>query len=298
MNSDNVTAMIGVLAGTIIGGSIALRIARLLKHIESRDKSHSGAGQVKHANQHDEQRVNSSEHDPELKQLERLFDYTKFHIGLYTTLGAAYIAFMTSDYGKKFFIPNPRWVILAVVALLVAGFAGGIIASSCSHYTSFKTLMDNPLRPFKDTKSKLWPTGRTWAGIEHGAFWFGIGFAILSFNILSFDKILASKTSQPTVEIVPTGSSIVLDWTIPAGPSKGKYNIVDFGANRAFLICVESPDKVFFEINRVGGAIQKTLGDSASSLCEGADGNKLSATSPDGKSRKRKIVLLPEFVKQ
>jgi len=34
-----------------------------------------------------------------IEQFKLLFDYTKFHIGLYTTLAAAYIALMASEYG-------------------------------------------------------------------------------------------------------------------------------------------------------------------------------------------------------
>lgn len=79
----------------------------------------------------------SVEETQQLDQLKLLFDYTKFHIGLYTTLTAAYIALMTSDYGKKFSTPNMYQVLGAVVMFLVAGFAGGIIASSCTHYASF-----------------------------------------------------------------------------------------------------------------------------------------------------------------
>ena len=124
-------------------------------------------------------RVGKSEAEIQLEQVKLLFDYTKFHIGLYTTVTAAYIAVMASDYGKRvFFVPDRRLVWSAVVMFLVAGFAGGIIASSCPHYPRLDALMAAKIAPFTDRRGF---TGRTWTYIEHTAFWVGIILAILSF---------------------------------------------------------------------------------------------------------------------
>ena len=65
------------------------------------------------------------------KTLELLFDYTKFHIGLYLTLTAAYVTVVTAKIGDKpilALVPEFFW--LAVVAFMVAGLSGGVIASS------------------------------------------------------------------------------------------------------------------------------------------------------------------------
>src|SRR5262249_26092041 len=97
--------------------------------------------------------TSKSEAEIQLEQLKLLFDYTKFHIGLYTTLTAAYIALITSEYGKKFLVPNRVFVWSAVVMFLVAGLAGGIIASnSCPHYARLDTLMNKRLLPYTDRR--------------------------------------------------------------------------------------------------------------------------------------------------
>ena len=114
----------------------------------------------------------------QLERLKLLFDYTKFHIGLYTTVTAAYLAVMTSDYGKRLFlVPNPWLVWPAVAGFLIAGLAGGIIASSCPHYSRFDTLMTTRIAPYTEGKGFR---GETWTYIEHTAFWIGIILAILS----------------------------------------------------------------------------------------------------------------------
>jgi hypothetical protein len=72
----------------------------------------------------------------DMERLKMLFEYTKFHIGLYGTLVAALIAFA----GSKFADPWQRslplvWV--GIVAILVAGWAGGVIAGTLPQRMSF-----------------------------------------------------------------------------------------------------------------------------------------------------------------
>ncbi len=66
-----------------------------------------------------------------LKKLELLYDYTKFHIGLYLILASAYITLATSKIGRKDALPilQPALVWIAVALFMVAGIAGGVIAS-------------------------------------------------------------------------------------------------------------------------------------------------------------------------
>jgi uncharacterized integral membrane protein len=133
-----------------------------------------------------------SEAEIQFEQVKLLFDYTKFHIGLYTTVTAAYIAVMTSDYGKRsFFVPHSWLVWPAVVMFLLAGLAGGIIASSCPHCPRFDKLMTAKIAPYMDGKGF---SGRTWTYIEHTAFWLGIILAILSF---AFAKAVPGKPGSP-----------------------------------------------------------------------------------------------------
>lgn len=128
----------------------------------------------------------------QLEQIKLLFDYTKFHIGLYTTVTAGYIAVMASDYGRQFFLqPSPCLVWGAVVMFMVAGLAGGIIASSCPHYPRLDSLMAARIAPYTDGKGL---TGRTWTYVEHTAFWVGILLAILS--VAFADSVPGSRTQS------------------------------------------------------------------------------------------------------
>jgi hypothetical protein len=59
---------------------------------------------------------------------------------------------------------------LTIFAFLVAGAAGGIIASNIPHYTRFETFVSAQLRFLWFE----WGTYECWTHVEHGAFWIGI----------------------------------------------------------------------------------------------------------------------------
>jgi ABC-type Fe3+-siderophore transport system permease subunit len=113
------------------------------------------------------------------KGLELLFDYTKFHIGVYLTLAAVYITLITSKVGGKLPKLQPQFAWIALLFIITSGFAGGVIASSitqcgCSKVAEFLNQDIGPwsTHPF---------SGRTWTYIEHTSFWIGIVFIVLSF---------------------------------------------------------------------------------------------------------------------
>jgi len=116
-----------------------------------------------------------------LKKLELLYDYTKFHIGLYLVFTSAYITLATSKIGKKEALPmlQANFVWIAVVCFLVAGVAAGVIASSITQSRS------NGAEDFLREKIGPWSTtlfpARLWVYIEHTAFWLGLICAVLSF---------------------------------------------------------------------------------------------------------------------
>lgn len=65
-----------------------------------------------------------------LKGLELLFDYTKFHIGVYLTLAPAFITIASLKRGDSFVLElRGRLVVLAVICFFIAGIAGGVIVS-------------------------------------------------------------------------------------------------------------------------------------------------------------------------
>ena len=119
--------------------------------------------------------------DANLKKLELLYDYTKFHIGLYLILASAYITLATSKIGRKDVLPllQPALVWIAVALFMVAGVAGGVVASGVSQSRS------NGAEDFLREKIGPWGTAvfpaRIWVYVEHTAFWLGLIFAVLSF---------------------------------------------------------------------------------------------------------------------
>jgi hypothetical protein len=123
----------------------------------------------------------------DLKSLELLYDYTKFHIGVYLTLTGAYITLATAKIGDESLLPkiHPYLAGFAIFFFVLAGIGGGMVGSNIptSGCTSAAQYMKQQLRlPWWHwlTKRKTFTAG-TWVSIEHGAFWLGIVLAILSF---------------------------------------------------------------------------------------------------------------------
>jgi hypothetical protein len=120
------------------------------------------------------------------KSLELLFDYTKFHIGIYLTLTASYLAVATANVGGKRLLElNSFFVWVAVIAFMIAGLAGGTIISSITQYVKGGSSVD-----FLDDSDKIGPwdckklyflTARKWTHIEHTSFWVGLLSAVFSF---------------------------------------------------------------------------------------------------------------------
>src|ERR1700730_14156901 len=139
-----------------------------------------------------------SEHDPvsteigasqnvdpknDFEKVKLLFDYTKYHIGIYTTLGTILVAALGlhDNIILKFCGPL-LWVSIGFIA--VAGLAGGIIASTLPE--------SNRLDDFFTQPTGFWGvhflTGRTWTRIEHTAFWIGLIAGLISF---AFPELLS-----------------------------------------------------------------------------------------------------------
>jgi hypothetical protein len=84
------------------------------------------------------------------KSLELLFDYTKFHIGLYLTLTAAFVTVANSN----LLTLRAEWIFwVAVACFVAAGLAGGVIASSITQTkarNSAEFLKSSPFSPSKN----------------------------------------------------------------------------------------------------------------------------------------------------
>jgi hypothetical protein len=109
-----------------------------------------------------------------MEQLKLLFDYTKFHIGLYATLVTGTIAVATfTKTGQAF----GTLLKLMVGCFLLAGLAGGVVASHIPHVSNFET--------FTETNIGFWDINimkpGAWERLEHLAFWVGIAVAFVGF---------------------------------------------------------------------------------------------------------------------
>jgi hypothetical protein len=112
-------------------------------------------------------------------RLERLFEYTKWHIGIYLSFGGGLIALLGSRDGSDFLcrlIAYPALMGAAVAAMALAGLAGGIIASGATRCHTFDELWSQPRPLFgRDT----W-RGEIWASLEHLAFWISLALLVLA----------------------------------------------------------------------------------------------------------------------
>jgi hypothetical protein len=115
--------------------------------------------------------------DKELEQLKLLFDYTKFHIGMYTTVATIFGGLIAADKGPFKF--DSRVLFAAVIFICLAGVAGGVIASSIPGFNSYKTFWRTPIGPMR---FKIL-TAEYWTYIEHSAFWIAVVLALLSVGL-------------------------------------------------------------------------------------------------------------------
>jgi hypothetical protein len=121
--------------------------------------------------------------DKEFERLKLLFDYTKFHILLYTTLITLLIGLFAFGGDVESITQFRKVMKPVVVCFLIAGAAGGVIASNIPKFDEFSIFWDGNnsefISPF-GCKFFNFP-GKIWASIEHSAFWIGILIAISSF---------------------------------------------------------------------------------------------------------------------
>lgn len=107
------------------------------------------------------------------KRLERLYDYTKFHIGIYLSSAAGLAALLGSkDAGWiiSTLIGNQYLLYLAFFFMVLAGMCGGIVATSiteCQTFNEFWSEKEHAPSTLKKWKAR----GQSWVSREHGFFW-------------------------------------------------------------------------------------------------------------------------------
>jgi hypothetical protein len=125
----------------------------------------------------------------DFEQLKLLFEYTKFHIGLYTTLLTGLVALLSL--GHKNVPQHFVWPLrITAICFVLAGFAGGVICGNIPEHKSFTELWDKPIG--------FWGLGimptKCWAMLEHTAFWVGIISALVALLIVK--PTTAGRTSN------------------------------------------------------------------------------------------------------
>jgi membrane-associated protease RseP (regulator of RpoE activity) len=112
------------------------------------------------------------------ERIQMLFDYTKFHIGLYTTLASAAVALIGTPLGTTL-DADSRWVWAAIAFIGLAGFAGGVIASSLPQFNRIEQFYRARLGPFRLHVM----SGELWTYFEHVMFWAGVIAIIVAFAV-------------------------------------------------------------------------------------------------------------------
>jgi len=145
------------------------------------EPSGSGAGQVTELT--DREKIDfAAEANSKQKSLELLYDYTKFHIGVYLTISGVYVTAAFATLNNAPVLPlNLYFLSPAVVFTMIAGFAGGVIVSSLTQWHSGSALdfLNSNIGPW-DLKAFRF-LARHWTYLEHTAFWIGLFAAGASF---------------------------------------------------------------------------------------------------------------------
>lgn len=106
-------------------------------------------------------------------QPKALMDYTKFHIGLYTTLCTLLVAIIGLNTHAVVLFP---FLLATLICFAIAGAFGGLVGSSLPNYMTWSA--------FETANLGLWflpklIPARWAASAEHSAFWVGAVIALL-----------------------------------------------------------------------------------------------------------------------
>jgi hypothetical protein len=108
-------------------------------------------------------------------RIKLLFDYTKWHIGIYTTLGTLMVTIIGWE-RLTLYVPL-LWLSLSFIGL--AGLSGGVIASTLPECDTLEEFFRSPTGFW----GLHWLSGRTWTRIEHTAFWMGVLAGVAAFAL-------------------------------------------------------------------------------------------------------------------
>ncbi len=134
------------------------------------------------------------------EQLKLLFDYTKFHIGLYTGLVTLMLAVLA--FGGDQIPTDLMWCArLAIALIAVAGMCGGIVVGNIPEHKNFHTFWNCTSLPLSSLPilSCVKCKAKYWATAEHVFFWIAILVVVVPVVLAdssTWEKPLASNPSR------------------------------------------------------------------------------------------------------
>lgn len=124
------------------------------------------------------------------KQLERLYDYTKFHVGIYLSAAGGLAALITTLASGKLeqnflskIVGHPWALAVAFILMVGAGAAGGIVATSTIESKTYEEFRATPQGAYGLNYFR----GKTWVKIEHLCFWLSLLF--VSIGVFSAEDV-------------------------------------------------------------------------------------------------------------
>ena len=108
------------------------------------------------------------------KQLERLYDHTKFHIGIYLSAAGGLAALISAAAAKQSYFASLIGSPLALAAsfgfMVIAGIAGAVIATSTIGSTTYQEFLTSSHGAFGINLF----SGKAWVTIKHASFWLSL----------------------------------------------------------------------------------------------------------------------------
>ena len=105
-----------------------------------------------------------------IENLQLLMNYTIFHIGLYTTLGATLVAFLGTGRAGGM----QTQLLIALGCFVLAGICGALIASNIPFFPAPDLFKESTIGPWNLKLIPAWLC----MSLEHMFFWIGIGAAL------------------------------------------------------------------------------------------------------------------------
>jgi hypothetical protein len=127
--------------------------------------------------------------------VERVYDYTKWHIALNGAVLALVAGGIAAGQIERF----PPLLFISVFLLIFAGIAAGTLASSLSRLEHWKGFLEKKLYPLVPDSQNEGLTVQRWMDIQHGCLWASIvgGFFVAISEILKKQQHSAVKIGVP-----------------------------------------------------------------------------------------------------